>query len=397
MKNIEFISIDNSDLEIEMHDNGFLNLNALLTRTGVFVYSRVSPDGTLETVRQLRHPDEVFSELTLETQLGLPITNEHPEDFVSIEATSEDPKLVVGMTSDRPKRVKLDGQSEEYVKQLCTFTNSDAIHLIREGKKRELSLGYTCELEKAEDGAEWNGQPIDYIQRNIRYNHLSLVDRGRAGVNCRVILDGYETNLDDNSTQGLSFNKSFIISESDMAKTFTTDGKNLEVSDETHAVLTSLSNALKDTANEKSELQTKFDTLAAELDSLKAASNQDETAKELKKFDDAVKCRVDVLTKAKKVLKAEDMSELMNVDSEELHKKVILSVQKDADLTGKSKDYLTARFDFVVDSFRETTKEKEMGEAIANSKVNKVVSSQDAADEAWERAQNLYKNVNKGK
>ena len=53
---------------------------------------------------------------------------------------------------------------------------------------RELSLGYDCDLE--ENPGTWNGMPYDCIQRNIRINHLAIVDEARAGHQTRLNLDG---------------------------------------------------------------------------------------------------------------------------------------------------------------------------------------------------------------
>ena len=40
---------------------------------------------------------------------------------------------------------------------------------------------------------EWQGQPYDAIQRNIRVNHLALVEKARAGDSARLNIDGEDT------------------------------------------------------------------------------------------------------------------------------------------------------------------------------------------------------------
>ena len=45
-------------------------------------------------------------------------------------------------------------------------------------------------MEPDETPGEWNGQPYDVIQRNIRINHLALVANARAGDSARLNLDG---------------------------------------------------------------------------------------------------------------------------------------------------------------------------------------------------------------
>lgn len=391
MKNIDYINFDSTPTT-EMHDNGYLSVESLLTRTGIFTYRQMGPDGRLETIRQLRLEEEVFAPETIATQMGLPVTNDHPEDFVTVEST---PDLVVGMTSDRPKRVEMDGDSESYVKQLVTFTDGEAIELIQSGKKKELSLGYTCELEKAEDGATYNGQAYDYIQRNIKYNHLSLVDRARAGAKCRVMLDGADIHNDELvNCDGLSFDKTFQFLENEsMTKVFVANDKELEVSEEVFALLDSHKVELEKSNEEKSELTKLVDSTKAELDSVKAEleeakKNFDAKSEELQaNFDSAVESRIEVIRKAAKVLTDDN---LLKMKSQEIKEAAIKAVQKDADLEGKSEEYINARFDFVMDSYKEPKSEAELSRALDSNTV-KVVK--DAATIAWEKAQNKWKEV----
>jgi hypothetical protein len=64
-----------------------------------------------------------------------------------------------------------------------------------------LSCGYTCDLEKAEDGAKWCGIDYDFIQRNIRYNHVAIVDRARAGDDARIRMDGISVNIKNDNEE----------------------------------------------------------------------------------------------------------------------------------------------------------------------------------------------------
>lgn len=50
--------------------------------------------------------------------------------------------------------------------------------------KKELSLGYLCDYELSR--GIWNGQRYDAIQKNIRGNHVALVNKGRMGADVRV-------------------------------------------------------------------------------------------------------------------------------------------------------------------------------------------------------------------
>ena len=64
------------------------------------------------------------------------------------------------------------------------FFNQKAINLIESGEKCELSIGYDCEIHK--EAGEYGGQPYDFVQRNIKIQHVALVECGRAGADVKV-------------------------------------------------------------------------------------------------------------------------------------------------------------------------------------------------------------------
>ncbi len=63
-------------------------------------------------------------------------------------------------------------------------------NLIDSGKD-ELSCGYRCQYDWSPSSQNprptYNGQPYDVIQRNIRFNHLALVEDGRMGPDVSVL------------------------------------------------------------------------------------------------------------------------------------------------------------------------------------------------------------------
>jgi hypothetical protein len=54
-----------------------------------------------------------------------------------------------------------------------------------ESGKRELSAGYTCELDWT-PGTTADGHAFDASQRKIKINHLAIVDAARAGSKARI-------------------------------------------------------------------------------------------------------------------------------------------------------------------------------------------------------------------
>jgi len=155
---------------------GGLEVPANLTRTGVLTYRRA--DGGVQ--RELRLPDEVFSSASLDTLRGAPLTVGHP-GLVTPETYS---KTSVGHVADD---VRADNQ---FVAAKVRVQESKAVKAVESKALKELSCGYTCDIEVA--SGEYQGEKYDAIQRNIRYNHVALlpVGGGRAGSEVALRLDG---------------------------------------------------------------------------------------------------------------------------------------------------------------------------------------------------------------
>jgi hypothetical protein len=154
--------------------NGWMRIDGRITRTGVFTYRL--PDGKLR--RELRLPEEVFKADTMQSFALVPVTDEHPPAFLDATNTKEYARGSVAGT------LRQDGQ---FVAGEMLVTDADLIAKLEGGKAREISCGYTCDLE--ESPGELNGERYDAIQRNIRGNHVAIVERGRAGPEARVRMD----------------------------------------------------------------------------------------------------------------------------------------------------------------------------------------------------------------
>lgn len=161
---------------------GFLFVEGRATRAGVFLYKR--GDGSI--IRELRPPEEVGSAQSLATLARKPITNEHPSEFVDAKNAEQ----YVAGTVD-PEVVWEQDHSDGFVKVRGTIMRQDAIEAIESGR-HQLSCGYHADIEETPGvwtDAHGTEHRYDAVQRNIRYNHLALVDRGRAGKQARLRLD----------------------------------------------------------------------------------------------------------------------------------------------------------------------------------------------------------------
>ena len=153
---------------------GYLIDHPILTRVGIFEYRR--PDGSIR--RELRLPEEVFAPESLASYKGKPVILTHEAGMIDSDNVQQE--QIGTILSDGTQ----DGD------------NVRAQIIIHDARKldyglRELSLGYSLDLEEAP--GEWQGQPYDAIQRNIRVNHLALVEKARAGDSARLNIDGEDT------------------------------------------------------------------------------------------------------------------------------------------------------------------------------------------------------------
>lgn len=168
-------SVDNNGW-IEIKDNP-------ISKVGVFPYSGASI-GASEPNRiynVLRPEEELNNPATIESFKLLPWTDDHPDKLLGPEAAGRRPideKGVRGVTGENV--YFKDGILYANIKILSEYLKD----LIDAGKK-ELSAGYGCFYEMA--SGVWNGIKYDAIQRNIRGNHLALVEQGRMGPDVAVL------------------------------------------------------------------------------------------------------------------------------------------------------------------------------------------------------------------
>jgi hypothetical protein len=160
---------------------GFLRVDARLTRTGIFEYH--NPDGSVR--RELRLPEVVFDAETLESFLGAPVTDDHPPVMLDPSNVKQYAK---GNIAGEMKR---DG---EFVRAPLLVTDEALAEKMAAGKV-QISCGYQCDLEPTP--GEWRGQKYDAVQRNIRGNHVAVVDAGRAGAACAARMDSTGTHIQE--------------------------------------------------------------------------------------------------------------------------------------------------------------------------------------------------------
>ena len=158
----------------ELTPEGFLRCSSLLTRTGVFEYC----DADGNTWGEYRDAEEVFEPESLDSFRMVVVTDDHPAEMVTADNVKD---VQVGHVGSDVRR---DG---DFVRASLVITDPEVIRSIQDGKV-ELSCGYFAQVIQ-DAGVAPDGTPFTSRQTNIRGNHLALVEQGRAGPSCRLLLD----------------------------------------------------------------------------------------------------------------------------------------------------------------------------------------------------------------
>lgn len=166
-----------------MTSDGFMQFEAIATRAGVFPYRL--KDGSIRL--EYRPADELARADSLATLGKKPVTLMHPVnddgEYIKVTPYNAD-KEVAGSTGDLVEvleRIKEHpDEAGPFVRITGQVFRGDAIASIQNSHTRAVSTGFSCDIEETPGRTE-DGQPYDVIQRNIEYNHLALVPKGRAG------------------------------------------------------------------------------------------------------------------------------------------------------------------------------------------------------------------------
>lgn len=413
---------DKSELnKSEITSQGFLRAPAFATRTGVFTYRMA--DGTI--VKELRPPSEVFKADSMRTLANVPVTRLHPKPGLLDSGNAK--SFTVGFTCDDVRNI-----DEKYLQVQIVVIDADTIDEAKQGMQ-ELSCGYICEFDPTP--GIYNGEHYDTIQKNIVYNHLAIVPRGRAGSEVRMHLDAEDAEM---------------VSEVENKKEIPAMEK-IKIKDTEFDASPEMATAFaahqKDTAEQMDAMQKQLDAYKAKDPESKDEPEQDEPTKEEpgedkkdadkkppvegqgdkkmdvlskenetlkakcdaltsdlkkvkesrtdtmgdKKIQSLVKARLSVLSIAERVLpasvKLDEMSDI------EIKKAVIKADSPESTVDGKSDEYVSARFDHIEERFGKVSKDrKDMGATIVKARQDAGTPDVDAARKRMmEESKDAYK------
>ena len=152
--------------QLETGEGFLICRNVPLARTGEQDYlgTEIGLNRT-DVIKVNRDESEVFSAEAMASFEGKPVTNNHPPVLLDSENAGQYEKGHVQNIR------RGSGEWADYLVGDLHIHDAELIEDIKNGK-REISCGYECEYDE-EDGT--------YSQKNIRGNHVAVVETGRAG------------------------------------------------------------------------------------------------------------------------------------------------------------------------------------------------------------------------
>lgn len=311
--------------EFRRTSDGYLVTEAKIARSGMYDYAGFEMGRPDKRVLKIwRSEDTVFSAASMAAFAHKPITNDHPSVDVS-PANYKD--LARGITGGEVRR---DG---DHLVVPLMLTDADTIAAVEAGK-RGLSAGYRVEVDMTagvtDAGEAFDGQMVGVIQAN----HVAVVRNPRAG--STFIGDSFPTE----AKEGPSVT----------TKTMTFDGLPLLVTDAAEAAIGKLQGQIADAQAQVTALQTDLSVRDADLAKRDATIADLEAAKpDQAAIDKLADEKADVVSRARALI-GDALGDTKGKSPAEVRRAAVISKLGDAAIADKSDDYVTARFDALVDS-----------------------------------------------
>ena len=362
-------------------DEGFLVVPARIARTGIQEYLAVEMGLTdrepNDIIKVFRSEEEVFSDKSLQSFANKPVTNNHPPELVNASNSRE---FTVGMSGPEVSR---DGMFSAVTLHV---TDAEAIRNIESGKV-ELSNGYTSDIEWR-SGITPDGENFDAVQTNIKGNHIAIVERGRAGPDCKLADDLPETG------DKLKMGK------------ITIDGVDFEVSEQASQAVGKLQVKLSDAENEIKKKDEELEEKDEELKEKEEKAKKDEEESKAKtedalskipngkSLDKMVADRTALISSVVKILP--DL-EWEGKDAITLKREIVSTTYEDVQVDSESDEYVNAAFDLICKQNKSKEPDTTLDEALQVSlkDKNKVTDTRPldviARDNMMERSRNLWK------
>lgn len=306
--------------------DGYLVATARVARAGIQLYQpwELGKKGT-KPLKMYRPEEEVFSKDTMPTFAHRPMTNGHPEEDVNAENWR---KYVVGYTGGDVAR------EDDFIRVPLILMDAVAIKDYRAGK-RQLSAGYDVDIEWT-PGVTDAGEEYDAVMRNIRNNHIALVDAARAGPGARIGDAGTPPNASTKRGGRMPETRKVVV-----------DGLTIETTEQGAQALEKVQKQLADAlSGHQSAVAAKDKELAAKDAEIDALKKQVMDASAL---DQAITERADLMGLARKLADIDYRGKTPT----DIRRMAVAAKLGDAAVKDKSDEYISARFDILVEDTKE--------------------------------------------
>jgi hypothetical protein len=345
----------------ERIDGGGYRVPAAFTRVGVLEYRQ--PNGSIR--RELRPPEEAFSDAALASYKSAPVTLGHPPQGL-LKTPSDRSKHAVGHIEGQ---ARVDG---EFSAGEIVVWREDALSAI-EGRTHDRgSVGVNIRLD--ETPGIWNGRPYDAVQRDITINHFALVTRERA--------TGSALRLDSGDAISVEFEGTNMSQENKEIVKIRLDGVDVVYGSAEH--IKHFETALSTAKQGTDKAQARADSLEKEL---KEATSQ-------ARIDALVNARGELVATAREHCGPEFRTD--GVSDRDIKIAVIQSVDKDFRADGKSDDYVSARYDIAREAKAKTEPVKDatrLDAAALKDGAKRLDSVNDAKSKYQTHYANAWKNI----
>lgn len=311
---------------------------------GAMVQKYVKSDGSEEMEAKL--PEEILSDSTVSSANSKPVTDGH-HGLVTKDNSHD---LMKGFTAS-------NGHVEgNMLYNDITITDPNLIYQIKNGDKRELSIGFETQMDPT--SGTYNGTKYDAVQRNIRINHVAVVPKGRAGHEVRLIGDSAEAvdQVEPSEEKGNQMEtrvvradgQNITVAADDVDKITKLDADNSAKAKQ----IADLDAQIKKLQSEKAQLQGDADASAKKADEAqaKADSLEADNKKIKEEFDkykaDGVDKKLELIDKVKSFVG--DEYDYHGKSDRDMKIDAVKAIKGDSvDFTDKSDTYVQAAFDML--------------------------------------------------
>ena len=165
---------------LNMTPCGFLKLPVRVSRIGVMTYL----DEKGKEYSEFKPPEELFHDQTMKSLKHIPVTDKHPRS--ALVTTSNCQKLSVGFSCGEPI---ID--QDYYLSCEVILSHKPVIDRVlkkfKNGESQQVSAGYTSEI--LDEKGTWNDEDYVTVQTAVVFNHIALVDVGRAGPEVKLVFN----------------------------------------------------------------------------------------------------------------------------------------------------------------------------------------------------------------